>query len=405
MDSRGRHVIASLREEDDVTGAQDARFDLPVGYHPFHRNQVFNFQLNTWHSFGYARYEDMVLAGQEIDSFETWTGVMQRLAEDAIAEGRLVNAAFYYRAAEFYTFEGDPAKERLYDRFIELFNAAFAGEHVERFQVPFGQGMLPVMRVAPQGARRGTIVLHGGFDSFVEEFYSWMRYFADRGHEVIAFEGPGQGAAGRRYGLVLDYRWEQPTGAVLDYFTLNDVSLLGISMGGYLCLRAAALETRISRVIASGIAYDYMQFLGPAGQALARLFFTRFRDLSDWSARVKMRFDPAHRWSIGNLMFITGARRPIEAMDFFMQLNAQNLLSWLVQQDVLILTGSEDHFVPLKMHEMQVRALTHARSVTGRVFTREEQAQNHCQVGNTALALKVVCDWLDEKEEAKAGEA
>jgi len=79
------------------------------------------------------------------------------------------------------------------------------------------------------------------------------------------------------------------------------------------------------------------------------------------------------------------------------QLSAKNLLSWLVEQDVLILTGSEDHFIPLKMHDMQVKALTNARSVTGRIFTREEQAQNHCQVGNMGLALKVMADWLERQ--------
>ena len=42
------------------------------------------------------------------------------------------------------------------------------------------------------GKRRGTIVMHWGFDSLIEEFYSWMRFFSDRGYEVVAFEGPGQ---------------------------------------------------------------------------------------------------------------------------------------------------------------------------------------------------------------------
>jgi hypothetical protein len=68
-----------------------------------------------------------------------------------------------------------------------------------------------------------------------------------------------------------------------------------------------------------------------------------------------------------------------------------------VRQDVLILTGREDHFIPFKMHDMQVKALTNARSVTGRVFTREEQAQNHCQIGNVGLAIDVMVKWIEEK--------
>jgi hypothetical protein len=33
--------------------------------------------------------------------------------------------------------------------------------------------------------------------------------------------------------------------------------------------------------------------------------------------------------------------------------------------------------------------------VTARGFTREEQAQNHVQVGNIALSVRVMLDWLD----------
>jgi hypothetical protein len=39
--------------------------------------------------------------------------------------------------------------------------------------------------------------------------------------------------------------------------------------------------------------------------------------------------------------------------------------------------------------------LAAARSVTARVFTREEQAHNHVQVGNIALSVQVMLDWLD----------
>ena len=381
-----------------MTNKKRVEFTFPVGYHEFHEKQLFNFQLNRWHSLGYARFEDMQQAGQHINSFTDWKAEMLQQADRAIADDRLMNAAFYYRAAEFYTSQDDPDKALLYDEFIELFYKVFQDEGIERFTVPYEGTFLPAMRVSPaRGERHGIIVMHGGFDSFIEEFYSWMRFFADHGYEVVAFEGPGQGGARRKYGLPFSYRWELPTGAVLDYFGLKDVTLLGISMGGYLCLRAAALDTRIKRVIASAIAYDYMQFQNVAGQLLGRLFFQYLRGFSDWTARRKMEKNEMHRWSIGNLMFMTDSRTPMEAMDTALRLSARNLHSELVEQDVLILTGSEDHYIPLKMHGMQVKALVNAKSVTGRVFTREEQAQNHCQIGNIGLALDVMAEWLEKK--------
>jgi len=51
--------------------------------------------------------------------------------------------------------------------------------------------------------KKGTILIHGGFVSFIEEFYSMMKYFSNHGYEVIGFERPGQGAALRKYGFPL----------------------------------------------------------------------------------------------------------------------------------------------------------------------------------------------------------
>ena len=64
------------------------------------------------------------------------------------------------------------------------------------------------------------------------------------------------------------------------------------------------------------------------------------------------------------------------------------------------MAGSEDHYVPLEQLPAQLKALTAARSVTARVFTREEQAQNHCQVGSFGLSLRVIIDWISERTAA-----
>jgi hypothetical protein len=55
----------------------------------------------------------------------------------------------------------------------------------------------------------------------------------------------------------------------------------------------------------------------------------------------------------------------------------------------------EDHYVPIRQLTAQLPTLTSARSVTARVFAREEQAQNHCQVGNIARSVRVMLDGLD----------
>lgn len=113
-----------------------------------------------------------------------------------------------------------------------------------------------------------------------------VKYFSDCGYEVIAFDGPDQGGALKRDGLSWDYEWEKPTKAILDYFQLNDVTLLGISMGGWFCIRAAAFESRIKRVIAWSVSFDVIQYTNIVGQQIAKLFFRKFRKFTN-NAMVK----------------------------------------------------------------------------------------------------------------------
>src|SRR5665647_1357315 len=256
---------------------------------------------------------------------------------------------------------------------------------------------LPAIRVpSAQPDSRGTIVIHGGFDSFIEEFYSLAVYFSNNGYEVILFEGPGQGAALKKFGLPLTCQWEKPVKAVLDHFQLDNVTLLGISMGGWLCFRAAAYEPTIHRVIALSIAFDYMQIPSLLIQLLVKVLL-QSRRLMDYLARLKMNANYQERWGINNLMYITKTTTPMDATDVLLQFNEHNRHSELVKHDVLILTGAEDHFIPLKMHYKQVNALKNAKSVTARIFTKEDQAQNHCQIGNIGLALDVMEKWMKEK--------
>lgn len=336
-----------------------ATFQFPMGYHQLHPTRIIDFQLNRWHSLGYARLEDMQEAASKIKHLAGWKDEMVRQAEKALSEKRLLNATFYYRAAEFFTHPTNPAKKTLYTTFTNLFyNELFAGEPFERHYIPYGNAYLPALKIlTPHESKCGTIVMHGGFDSFIEEFYSMACYFADQGYEVILFDGPGQGGALKEYDLPINYAWEKPAKAVLDYFATDDVTWLGISMGGWLCFRAAAYERRIKRVIALSIAYDYMKIPPRPVEQFARWLFNYPRlmhTLTEW----KTRWMPQEQWGIDNLMYITKTSTPLDAAFVLLEFNAEHLKSDLVTQDVLILTGAEDYFIPLKMHHMQVVALT-----------------------------------------------
>jgi len=370
---------------------------FPVGYNKFHTNRLFNFTLNRWHSMGYARYEDMLSAGKNIKYYDGWKTEMIRIADIAFDENRLANAAIYYRSAEFFTMPQDSDKEILYDKYREIFYKAFEEDKIQRFKIPYGGAFLPSIKVSSVKEKKGTILLHGGMDSFLEEWYLMMKYLANHGYDVIGFEGPGQGSALIKEGLGLDIDWEKPTSTILDYFNLDDVTLIGLSVGGWLCLRAAAFEPRIKRVIASGHAIHYME-IPPAPIAWMFRFFMKFESLFNKSAYWKMERIFRMKWEISQTMHITKSETPFEAANkMAFALSRENMRPEKIKQDVLFFSGKDDHFIPIRLHKIQVAALLNAKSVTDKIFTKEEHAQNHCQIGNIKLALDTMLKWIEEK--------
>ena len=84
----------------------------------------------------------------------------------------------------------------------------------------------------------------------------------------------------------------------------------------------------------------------------------------------------------------------MDAVDWFLGMNAGHLGSERVTQDVLVMSGEHDTFQPPVLARAQVRALTSARSIVLRTFTAAEQADQHCQMGNLDLACGELTRWL-----------
>lgn len=131
-------------------------------------------------------------------------------------------------------------------RFVSLMREVFGV--ASPAPVRYGDVSLPVYRFSP-AHRRETILIFGGFDSYIEEFFPIFLVLRDAGMDVVAFEGPGQGAVLDEARVSMTPDWHLPVGAVLDALGLADVTLVGVSLGGCLAIRAAALEPRIRRVV------------------------------------------------------------------------------------------------------------------------------------------------------------
>lgn len=374
-----------------------------VGFCDFSDNVGMNFQLNRFYSMGVLEKEELMEIGKKATDFEKWIALFTEAGEKAAAAEDHLRAAICYRAAQFYALNdakdarGRFLKETLYETCMAHFDAYYGAFPELRYvRVPFQSGYLPVYYCKPENPR-GVVVLHGGYDSLIQEFLSFLPYFAQKGYETYFFEGPGQGEVLMRCGIRMTPEWEHCTSAILDHFGLDDVTLIGISLGGYLAPRAAAYDDRIRRVVMFDLIYDfYGAITKKMGERKARFFdymTAHPRNLLwKWLER-KLNENYFTRWLLGQGYAIyENVHTPCEYFNCIKQYNTRQI-SPMLTQDVLVLAGAEDLYTVF--YDEQLKALTNARSVTGRLFTEAECASHHCQIGNVQLVLDTIENWIE----------
>ena len=378
---------------------------LPVGYHAIHPDASLNFQMNRWFSWvgEMGMLEEMRTVAPRIATYADWQREIATLAQQALEKELNLRAAYYLRAAEFFLPAGDPQRKPMREKFVQLTRDHYGVKVADQHRVPYADGpvhgFLPVYRFTP-AQPKGVVVFCGGFDSYLEELFLffWLR---DAGYDVVAFEGPGQGGALFDAGLPMTHEWERPVAAVLDHFGLTDVSLIGLSMGGYFAIRAAAFEPRVQRAVAYDVFFDAFDcnlrlMPAPIRLLLPLLLRLQLDGLVNVLARRAAKRSLVIEWGLNQAMHVTGTATPAVYLHAIQRYTAADISS-RVTQHVLLLAGSEDHYVPVQQFYQQIAALKHTRSLTARLFTRAESAQNHCQAGNYGLALQVITAWLDSQ--------
>jgi alpha-beta hydrolase superfamily lysophospholipase len=380
---------------------EPARTDLAgfaVGYHEIHPDISVNFQLNRFSDGSAEMVEAMRLVAPRIKDYRDYIREIGQLSREAYEDGRLLHGALFLRSAEFYMFPDDPAKQPARLKFMQTMREVFRVPEAEHLHIPHQSGQLYAYRFTPPSPK-STIVVFGGFDSYVEELFPTLLFLRDAGYDVVAFDGPGQGSALEDGHLPMHPDWDRPVAAVLDHFDLDGVTLLGISLGGCLAVRAAAKEPRVSRVVCDDVLVDFyavcMAQLSPTRrQTLRALLAIRASAVVNAVVGAVMRHTLVVEWGIRQGMHVTGTSSPYDFLREAMRYETKSLSSDLTQ-DVLVMAGAEDHYVPADQFAQQVHLLTNARSVTARLFTGGEQAQNHVQVGNLRLSLDVMVSWLE----------
>ena len=377
--------------------------DFKKGTFKLHPNPNFNYQLNRTYAWSNGDLEELKGVAARITNAETWEKELLQIAEKALQENRVEHAIAYYRMAEFFMYDGHPAKIKTYDKAVQLFydyyGDLFKSGLIKRDSVPFESAHLPVLYTVPEkGEVVDTILLHGGYDSYLEEFVPMMLYLRKNGFAVYLFEGPGQGGALRKEGLTFISEWEKPIRTILDFYNLDDVTIIGLSLGAMLAPRAAAFEDRIKRVVAWSLLPNLLDLLiydmPKSFQDVIRLLMTNEdEDMLNLLMKSVMKKDPLIEWAINHGMHNMGVRTPYEYLRKINQFQYMDVGA-RITQDFLLLGAEKDHFIPVEFHKPIIDGLPNVKSLTYRLFTEKESAENHCNAGNTKLVLDTIISWI-----------
>lgn len=387
-----------------------------------------SFSFETLRTAGFANYggadlgEVIVTAraipeGDEAAWLKQWEATADRVArigENALAAGHRVSAreAFlrasnYYRTAEFFKRAapvGDADVARLSGRSTQTFiqAAQLLDTPFEIVEIPYEGTTLPgyLFLADSTGEPRPTVIYNNGFDSTQEESYVAIGAAAlRRGYNVLAFDGPGQGAAIRGARLPFRHDWEHVITPVIDFALTRPevdparIALFGYSLGGYLVARAAAFDHRPAAIILDdGILDFHAAFEHMLPPFLLDWIGARKDAEADAVLRMLMLAKTGARWAMQNGMWTFGTSSPSE----FVRLTRRYTLAGVagdIRAATLVLDAENDQF--LKGQPQAIHAALNAPKALV-TLTEAEGAGEHCHMGAMYRAHQTIFDWLDD---------
>ncbi len=350
---------------------------------------------------------------------QSWTDEFAALAERQRADAdqraaagygisareRYLQASNSFRAAEYFSPFGA-------DRHVELglasraaFLAAMGSAGVEQLWLPWRGQRLPGYWFSPPGVLGvgPTLVVTSGFDGTLEETYFQVGLSAlQRGWRVLQICGPGQMDTARTEPgthFVPDTEsWVSPwIDWVLERPDVDPdrLALLGISFGGYFMTRAAAHDARVRALVANSPVIDLRAYMvsfvaGMGGDPSEVLSPEEDFSLADIDEMSDDEMPPQIKEMSRSLIRRFGQTTFLGTFDYLRQFTVDPAL---VTCPALALVGSGEGGEPLRQYE--VFADQASGPVTRRMFTVDEGADTHCQLGNLTLSNAVTLDWLD----------
>jgi len=359
------------------------------------------------------------VADDDEDSwFDAWSAMALRVeglareylrdGHEASAQEAFLRATNYYRASEVFLPAGDARRAEIWQRGTDTFAevAKLSDGLVAPVEIPFEGTTVPATwcRVDDSGARRPVLLVQSGMDGTLEDLYLKIVATAlKRGHNCLAFEGPGQGRVIRVQRIPFRPDWESVVTPVVDFALRlpevdpERVALVGYSMGGYLAPRAAAYESRLRACVANagvlsvfdGVVSMFPQelrHLVEEGSAIGRV---------DELVTEHMETNAKIRHFIGQMLWTFQVDSPSHLFRELKKYSMEGIIN-RIECEMLVVNSSGDKVAgSCEQAKLFFEAL--AGPKTYLEFTEAEGAERHCQVGAPMIANERILNWLDDR--------
>jgi pimeloyl-ACP methyl ester carboxylesterase len=299
----------------------------------------------------------------------------------------------------------DPRLAEAHRREVESFRrgAALLALPPEIVAIPYEDSFLPAyyFPAAADGAPRATVIVTNGYDGTAEELYFTNGAAAlERGYNLLAFDGPGQGAMIIDRGVQFRPDWENVITPVVDYLlTRPDVdpdriALIGLSFGGYLAPRAATAERRLAACVSDCGPYDLFDAVA------RRLPGFLARQLPDGSP-VRLRLldrlvravmsKPTAGWAMRRNLMVHGLSDPLDYFRIAPRYSLKGLEDRI--QCPTFVCSAEDDDLSVDAEKLYDALVCPKRFCR---FTAADGAGQHCESGARTLFHARAFDWLGQ---------
>jgi len=280
--------------------------------------------------------------------------------------------------------------------------AALFDPPVERLEIPYGDTALTgwFLRVDGSRRRRPLILLNTGADGLENRMYVLGGAGAlARGYNCLIFNGPGQGDSLWARKLYFRPDWEKVITPVVDAMLRHRevdakrIALIGVSMGGYWVPRALAFEHRIAAGVADPGVWDVSE---PWLKTVPKFLLDMVRDGK--KAQVEQMLAMGTPKDPRTQMTLRMRTRPFgttSLYDVFRAVPEYKLadVAGRITCPMLITDPEGEQFFPgqaQKLHD----ALHGPKKLVR--FTREQGADQHCEINAPGYRDYCIYNWLAE---------